>query len=61
MINKDVIRSNAHLIISARHSKRGDDASIAPHDLTHSRILKTADELDSWIQESFDRHERKIQ
>ena len=53
MINKEILNRIAHLIIWARHSKPGDDALIAPYDLKHTHILEIADELDSWITESF--------
>ena len=53
MINKEILDRIAHLIIWARHSKPGDDALITPYDLKHTHILEIADELDSWITESF--------
>ena len=52
-VNKETARRIAKLIIWARHSKPGIDHNAAPHDLTHREILKTASELDGWLQYSF--------
>tara|TARA_R100000458_G_scaffold57782_1_gene64543 strand:- start:322 stop:498 length:177 start_codon:yes stop_codon:yes gene_type:complete len=58
MVNKEILRRIAMLIVWAKHSKPGNDASAAPHDLNQNNILKIANELDSWLTENFHKYER---
>jgi hypothetical protein len=52
MFTNEILQRIAYLIVWARHSKPGDDSNAAPHDLTHTSILQTADELDSWLTQN---------
>ena len=61
MLNKQTLRRIAKLIVWAKHSKPGPDHISAPHDLTHREILKTANELDGWLQHSFNKENYETQ